>query len=180
MGGKQVVWKPMNKVINSPTAPVELLHGQTARGVSRHPCLTPLPSPLYAGAGNKRELGAKRCGWRRGSEAGVAGAWKTRNIKAFRVRREGGFQGEGMSGVQSESDRKRERGRGGEERRRPVVTAPLSADIYAWGFPHHLHCQFPVPLIFDWQLTSTPINPHIISGKLPISPDGGVEMEEKS
>lgn len=36
-----------------------------------------------------------------------------------------------MSNVESESDRIGEGGKGGEERRRPVVTAPLSADIYA-------------------------------------------------
>lgn len=53
--GKQAVYKPMNKAINSSTAPVELLHGETAAaGVSRHPCLTP-PLPAEHGAANTGE-----------------------------------------------------------------------------------------------------------------------------
>lgn len=34
--------------------------------------------------------------------------------------------------------------------------------IYAWGLPHHLQCQFCIRLIFDWQLTSTPIKLRIL------------------
>lgn len=46
----------MNKAINFSTAPVELLHGETAAaGVSRHPCLTP-PLPAEHGAANTGEL----------------------------------------------------------------------------------------------------------------------------
>lgn len=172
----------MNKVINSSTALVELLHGHTAEewvGI----LALPLPSPLNPRAVNKRELWAKRSGWRRGREAGVARAWKTRNIKAFRVRREGGISRERCE-LQREWERQKQRGRerergAGRKGVRPVVTAPLSADIYAWGFPNHLHCQFPIPLIFEWQLTSTPINPHIISGKLPIALDGGWNWRKK-
>lgn len=52
----------------------------------------PIPSLPNAEALNNRELFQPN-GWRRGSEAGVAVAWKTRNIKAFRVRRGGGVGG---------------------------------------------------------------------------------------
>lgn len=49
-----------------------------------------------------------------------------------------------------------------------ALNAPLSADvyicvyIYAWGLVHHLQCQFCILLIFDWQLTSTPIKRRIL------------------